>query len=433
MQELYKHFLKHPEICTDTREIKKGSLFFALKGDNFNANQFAEKALKEGCSLAIIDELQYKKDDRYVLVADVLTTLQQLANYHRKQITIPVIAITGTNGKTTSKELINAVLSEKFKVLATKGNLNNHIGVPLTLLQIKKEHELAIIEMGANHQGEIAALCKIAEPTFGMITNIGKAHLEGFGGAEGVIKAKNELYQYIGQHHGKLFVNADNELLMKLSAQLDKITFGIGKEASYQGVLVDSNPFVKLKCKSNEDKQSLTEKNPIETALIGKYNFENILAAACIGHYFNVSEQQIKNGLEKYVPSNNRSQVMQTKKNLVLLDAYNANPSSMNAAIENFAQMDRPEKLVILGDMLELGEESEKEHKQILELLRQRNILKAILVGPHFMKAANSPFTTLFKTSEEALKYLKQFPVNNTTVLVKGSRGIKLEKLVEAL
>src|SRR4051812_18290443 len=321
MQELYKHFLKHPEICTDTREIKKGSLFFALKGDNFNANQFAEKALKEGCSLTIIDELQYKKDDRYVLVADVLTTLQQLANYHRKQITIPVIAITGTNGKTTSKELINAVLSEKFKVLATKGNLNNHIGVPLTLLQIKKEHELAIIEMGANHQGEIAALCKIAEPTFGMITNIGKAHLEGFGGAEGVIKAKNELYQYIGQHHGKLFVNADNELLMKLSAQLDKITFGIGKEASYQGVLVDSNPFVKLKCKSNEDKQSLTEKNPIETALIGKYNFENILAAACIGHYFNVSEQQIKNGLEKYVPSNNRSQVMQTKKNLVLLDA----------------------------------------------------------------------------------------------------------------
>ena len=389
--------------------------------------------MNEGCSMAIIDEAQYKKDDRYFLVKDVLSTLQELANHHRKQLSIPIIAITGTNGKTTSKELVNAVLTEKYKVLATKGNLNNHIGVPLTLLQIKKDHELAIIEMGANHQGEIAALCKIAEPTFGMITNIGKAHLEGFGGPEGVIKAKNELYQYIGQHKGKLFVNADNELLMKLSGQIDRITFGASKEASYQGVMLESNPFVKLKCKSSEDKQALNEKNQIETALIGKYNFENILAAACIGHYFNVSEQQIKSGLEKYVSSNNRSQVMQTKNNLLLLDAYNANPSSMNAAIENFAQMDQPQKMVILGDMLELGEDSEKEHTQIIELLKQKNILNAILIGPHFRKAATSPFTTLFATSEEALNYLKQFPVTQTTVLVKGSRGIKLEKLVEAL
>jgi UDP-N-acetylmuramoyl-tripeptide--D-alanyl-D-alanine ligase len=433
MQELYSHFLKNPEICTDTREIKKGAIFFALKGDNFNGNQFAEKALNDGCSLAVIDEPAFKKDDRYFVVTDVLSALQQLANYHRKQHTIPVLAITGSNGKTTSKELVNAVLTEKYNVLATKGNLNNHIGVPLTLLQIKKEHEIAIVEMGANHQGEIAALCKIAEPTFGMITNIGKAHLEGFGGAEGVIKAKNELYQYIGQHKGKLFVNADNELLMKLAAQLDKITFGTGTNVNYQGMLVESNPFVKLKCKPAEESQSLQEKNQIKTSLIGRYNFENILAAACIGHYFNVTEQQIKNGLEKYVPSNNRSQVMQTKNNLVLLDAYNANPSSMNAAIENFAQMDQPQKLVILGDMLELGEESEKEHKQIIELLKQKNILKAILVGPHFIKAANSPYTTLFNTSEEALNYLKQFPVSNTTILVKGSRGIKLEKLVEAL
>ena len=433
MQELYSHFLKHPEICTDTREIKKGALFFALKGDNFNGNQFAEKALNDGCSLAVIDEPAYKKDDRFFLVHDVLSALQQLANHHRKQLAIPVLAITGSNGKTTSKELVNAVLTEKYKVLATKGNLNNHIGVPLTLLQIKKEHELAIIEMGANHQGEIAALCKIAEPTFGMITNIGKAHLEGFGGAEGVIKAKNELYQYIGQHQGKLFVNADNELLMKLSVQLDKITFGTAANVNYEGILVESNPFVKLKCKPTEEKQPLHERSQIETSLIGKYNFENILAAACIGHYFKVSEQQIKSGLEKYIPSNNRSQVMQTKNNLVLLDAYNANPSSMNAAIENFAQMDQPQKLVILGDMLELGEESEKEHKQIIELLKQKNILKAILVGPHFIKAANSPFTTFFSTSDEALHYLKQFPVCNTTILVKGSRGIKLEKLVEAL
>jgi UDP-N-acetylmuramoyl-tripeptide--D-alanyl-D-alanine ligase len=433
MHELYKHFLKHPEICTDTRDIKKGALFFALKGDNFNANQFAEKALDEGCSIAVIDEAKYKKDERYVLVYDVLTALQQLASQHRKQLTIPIIAITGTNGKTTSKELVNAVLSEKYKVLATKGNLNNHIGVPLTLLTIKKEHELAIIEMGANHQGEIAALCKIAEPNFGMITNIGKAHLEGFGGAEGVIKAKNELYQYIQQHKGKLIVNADNPLLMKLSEGIDRITFGTSATAEYAGALIESNPFVKLTCSAREDQRSIREPVIIATALIGKYNFENILAAACIGHYFKVTEEHIKTGLEKYVPSNNRSQVMQTKNNLVLLDAYNANPSSMNAAIENFAQMDRPDKMVILGDMLELGEESEKEHATIIELLQQKNIRNAILVGPHFMKAAHTHYRNLFPTSEAALDYLKQHPAVNLTVLVKGSRGIKLEKLVEAL
>lgn len=433
MQELHNHFLKHPEVCTDTRALKKGAIFFALKGDNFNANQFAEKALEEGCALAVIDEAVYKKDDRYFLVKDVLEALQQLANYHRRQLDIPILAITGTNGKTTSKELVNAVLTEKYNVLATKGNLNNHIGVPLTLLGIKKEHELAIIEMGANHQGEIAMLCKIAEPNHGMITNIGKAHLEGFGGAEGVVKAKNELYDYIKKHKGKLFVNADNELLMKLSSGGDRITFGTSEASEYIGMLVESNPFVKLKSKSGNDAQAIEKKKIIETALIGKYNFENILAAACIGHYFKVTEEQIKNGLEKYVPSNNRSQVMQTANNLVLLDAYNANPSSMNAAIENFAQMERTDKLVILGDMLELGQETEKEHRQIIELLKQKNIVNAILVGPHFMKAAQAPFTNLFQTSEEALNYLKAFPVRNATVLVKGSRGIKLEKLVDAL
>lgn len=433
MQELYNHFLSNPDICTDTRAIKKGAIFFALKGDNFNANQFAEKALNDGCSIAVIDEPQYKKDERFFLVKDVLETLQQLANHHRRQLSIPILAITGTNGKTTSKELVNAVLSEKYAVLATKGNLNNHIGVPLTLLSIKREHEVAIIEMGANHQGEIAMLCKLAEPDHGMITNIGKAHLEGFGGAEGVIKAKNELYDYIKQKKGKLFVNADNDLLMRLAGTADKITFGSSEATDYYGILMESNPFVKLKCKSKQDQQPIENKKLIETALIGKYNFENILAAACIGDYFKLTAGQIKSGLEKYVPSNNRSQVMQTKSNLILLDAYNANPSSMNAAIENFAQMQKTDKWVILGDMLELGDESEKEHKQIIELLKQKNIQRAILVGPHFMKAADKTFTNLFSTSEEALNYLKSFPVHNATILVKGSRGIKLEKLVEAL
>ncbi len=433
MKELYAHFLKHPEVCTDTRELKKGAIFFALKGDNFNANQFAEKALNEGCSLAVIDDPSYKKDERFYLVEDALACLQELAQYHRQQLKIPVIAITGSNGKTTSKELLHAVLTEKYKVLATKGNLNNHIGVPLTLLSIRQEHQIAIIEMGANHQGEIEALCKLAAPNFGMITNIGKAHLEGFGGAEGVIKGKNEMYRYIRQTQGTLFVNVDNELLMKLSEDAKRITFGMRADAIYRGELVESNPFIKLRCKAHTDPQSLSEKLLIETALIGTYNFENILAAGCIGNYFEVSEEQIKKGLEKYIPSNNRSQVMQTNRNLLLLDAYNANPSSMSAAIENFAQMDRSNKMVILGDMLELGEESDAEHAYIISLLQQKKISEAIFVGPCFKLAAEGLYSQVFLNSEEALEFIKRYPIKDTTILVKGSRGIKLEKLVEAL
>jgi UDP-N-acetylmuramoyl-tripeptide--D-alanyl-D-alanine ligase len=423
IQELYTLFLKHPIVCTDTRDIQPGAIFFALKGANFNGNQFAEQALQAGCSLVVIDEVEFKKDDHYFLVEDVLTALQQLANHHRKQLKIPVIAITGTNGKTTSKELLNAVLSEKYKVLATKGNLNNHIGVPLTLLNINNDHEIAIIEMGANHQGEIAMLCTIAEPDYGMITNIGKAHLEGFGGPEGVIKAKNELYQFIKQRQGKLFVNGDNELLKKLSEGIDRVTFGTSENVNFAGIFVESNPFVKLKYNNTI----------ISTQLVGKYNFENILAAACIGSYFKVSEQQIKTGLEKYVPSNNRSQVMQTKNNLLLLDAYNANPSSMNAAIENFAQMDQPNKMVILGDMLELGDESAKEHTAIVNLLKQKNITNVLLVGNYFMEAGKILNAQTFANSAEVLDHLKQHPVKNTTILIKGSRGIKLEKVVEVL
>ena len=433
IEELYSHFLDNPLVCTDTREIKPNSIFFALKGDNFNANQFAGQALNSGCSYSVIDEEKYKKDERYILVKDVLTTLQELANYHRKQLTIPIISITGTNGKTTSKELVNAVLSRKLKVQATKGNLNNHIGVPLTLLSITKEHEIAIIEMGANHQGEIAMLCNIAEPDFGMITNIGKAHLEGFGGEQGVIKAKSEMYKYIQQKGGKLFVNADNELLNNLSNGINRITYGTNESCDFIGKFIESNPFVKLKCKTKSDTYNIDGKPVIETQLIGKYNFENIVAAACIGNYFNVTEDNIKAGLENYVPSNNRSQVMQTKNNLLLLDAYNANPSSMNAAIENFAQMNQPNKMVILGDMLELGNESEKEHNSIINLLLKRNISNVILVGPYFMEAGKRINAKVFSKSEEALEYLKQINPKEFTILIKGSRGIKLEKVVDVL
>lgn len=433
IQELYSHFLKHPVVCTDTRDIKQGSIFFALKGDNFNANKFAEQALDAGCSLVVIDEGIFKKDERYFLVEDVLSTLQALANHHRKQLSSPIISITGTNGKTTSKELLNAVLSEKYNVLATKGNLNNHIGVPLTLLNITKQHEIAIVEMGANHIGEIAMLCAIAEPDFGMITNIGKAHLEGFGGYEGVVKAKSELYNFIKQKNGKLFVNADNKLLLQLSEGIEKITFGASETVDFSGILIESNPYVKLKCKAKEDIQPMHKKPVIVTQIIGNYNFENILAAACIGDYFNVSEEQIKTGLENYVPSNNRSQVMQTESNLLLLDAYNANPSSMSAAIENFSQMVQLNKMVILGDMLELGDESAKEHDTIVNLLKKKNITNVLLVGPFFKESGKIIDAKTFSDSEEVVNYLRLHPVKDTTILIKGSRGIKLEKVVEVL
>ncbi len=433
IQKLYSHFQEHPFICTDTREIKPNAIFFALKGDNFNANQFAEQAIRSGCSLAVIDEEQYKIDGRYLLVDDVLTALQELANYHRKQLSIPIISITGSNGKTTSKELINAVLSEKYNVQTTKGNFNNHIGVPLTLLSITKEHEIAIVEMGANHQGEISMLCNLAEPDYGMITNIGKAHLEGFGGFEGVVKAKSEMYSYINDSKGTLFINDDNELLKKLSEGINQITYGTNEKCDFVGKFVESNPFVKLKCKAKDDLSSMEDNPEISTQLIGKYNFENILAAACIGNHFKVSEEQIKLGLEKYVPSNNRSQVMQTKNNLLLLDAYNANPSSMQAAIENFAQMNQTDKMVVLGDMLELGVDSAKEHEAIVALLKKKNITNVLLVGWHFKEAGKNTGAKTFDTSDEATSYLKQFQPKGFTILIKGSRGIKLEKVVEAL
>lgn len=435
IEQLYAHFLKHPFVCTDTREIKKDAIFFALKGANFNGNEFAEKALEQGCSLAVIDEEKYKKGDNYLLVNDVLAALQQLANYHRKQLNIPVIGITGSNGKTTTKELIHAVLSKKYHTLATKGNLNNHIGVPLTLLSITKEHEIAIIEMGANHQGEIQLLCEIAEPDFGIVTNIGKAHLEGFGGIEGVKKGKGELYRFIENKKGKIFVHADDDVLMEIIGTNDKVTYGTKKLYDIVGAMIQSNEseFISLQWSTRYTAASMKSSPVINTHLVGVYNYYNLLCAACVGNYFKVEIEKINEALSEYLPTNNRSQLHKTANNTLILDYYNANPTSMEAAIENFAKLNQPNKMLVLGDMLELGNESESEHAKIVELVNQKNIPNVILVGEYFMQAGQNSNAKTFKNSDDAAAYLKQLSLKNQTALIKGSRGIKLEKVVEVL
>ncbi len=382
----------------------------------------------------MIDEKEYQKNENYFLVEDVLKALQQLANHHRKQLNIPVIGITGPNGKTTSKELVNAVLSKKYKVLATVGNLNNHIGVPLTLLSITKEHEMAIVEMGANHQGEIAELCTIAEPDFGIITNIGKAHLEGFGGIEGVKKGKSELYKYIQSKSGKLFVHGDDEVLLELAGSTEKVTYGTKKLYDIVGaVAANETEFISFQWATRYNAVNIKKSELLPTQLVGIYNYYNLLCAACVGHYFKVEDELINQALKEYTPSNNRSQLHKTKSNTLILDYYNANPSSMSLAIENFASLNQPNKMVILGDMLELGAESEKEHDAIVNLLQQKNISNALLVGPLFIAAGKKTNSKTFATSDEAVEFLKQNKITDSTILIKGSRGIKLEKVVEVL
>jgi UDP-N-acetylmuramoyl-tripeptide--D-alanyl-D-alanine ligase len=426
LYELYKSF---PSVTTDTRNIKKGDIFFALKGPNFNANKLAAEALSKGAAYAVIDEAEYQTDHRCILTKDVLKALQALALHHRKTLDIPVIGITGSNGKTTTKELINVVLSCKFKTLATTGNLNNHIGVPLTLLAIRSEHQLAIIEMGANHQGEIRELCALSLPDFGIITSIGKAHLEGFGSFEGVIKAKTELYEHIRKNKGKLFVAADNDLLMGLSSGATRMTYGSNREAQLRGKVAGMNPFLAVSWqKPGEEK-----KHTLRSQLIGQYNFDNIMAAICAGVYFGVPDTEISSAIEAYAPSNNRSQLTHTASNDLILDAYNANPSSLSAAIENFALVEAANKVAILGDMLELGGESADEHRAILRLEGLKKCSKIILVGPEFGKLSGEFEAQYFPDSESALSWLKKNPIERATILVKGSRGIKLEKLIEAL
>ena len=412
ISELYKIYKSKSNICTDTRKIEKGGLFFALKGDNFNGNLFAAKAISEGCSFAIIDEKKIATNDKFILVKNVLETLQNLARHHRKQLSIPIIGITGTNGKTTSKELIHAVLKSELNSYATKGNLNNHIGVPLSILEITKEHEIAIIEMGANHEKEIEFLCEIAKPTHGVITNIGSAHLEGFKNHQGVINAKNELFNFIKKNNGLLFVNDDDNLLLNLSQKIERITYG--NNGFCKGFITKNTPYLSIKFSHTE----------INSKLIGEYQFSNIMLAVCIGNKFNIKDLNIQKAIENYTPKNNRSEILKTKDNLLILDAYNANPSSMKAMITSFSKQDYTNKLCILGDMLELGEYTIKEHSAILDLIDTLN-LEIILIGKEFSKISKEAF----KDRNAFEIFLKSNPIKNKTILLKGSRGIGLEKL----
>jgi UDP-N-acetylmuramoyl-tripeptide--D-alanyl-D-alanine ligase len=410
-------------------------LFFALKGENFNANAYALSAIEKGCAYAVVDEAEFAIDDRFILVDNVLESLQQLATTHRKQLGTTIIGITGTNGKTTTKELIAAVLKEKYTILFTQGNLNNHIGVPLTLLQLRPEHQLAVIEMGANHPDEINLLCEIASPNYGIITNVGKAHLEGFGSLEGVMKAKGELYDYISSFGKLIFMNTGNPLLQSMVKNSEQVRAvrkigysmdGTDNAADYIAHLTGCSPFLELKWhkKGHEDIE-------IKTHLIGSYNAENVLAAITIGSYFELTNDQIKTGLENYIPRNNRSQLTVTVHNKLVVDTYNANPTSMRAAILNFAQMEVEQKTLILGDMLELGNQSDEEHQNIVDLVQQNQFKNVLLIGKDFKKTRNSYHN--FENVSELIDYIRENPITNNYILIKGSRGIKLEKVLSSL
>ncbi|MFW5819998.1 MAG: UDP-N-acetylmuramoyl-tripeptide--D-alanyl-D-alanine ligase [Bacteroidota bacterium] len=429
-EKLYDEYLKSSGICTDSRKAGHNLIYFALKGEKFDGNLFAEKALRDGCRLAVVDDPEIVKSDRYFLVNNSLRSLQELATFHRDKLNIPVIGITGSNGKTTTKELIHSVLSRKFNTLATSGNLNNHIGVPLTLLKIKNE-EIAIIEMGANHQGEIDFLCRIAKPDYGIITNIGKAHLEGFGSFEGVKKTKSELYRYLNEKSGTIFINGSNELLMELARldNLKQICYIGGPLPLCDGFILDNKNKLRVAVKFLKEGKTMEA----TVKLAGSYNLENILAAACIAYYFGISPKEIIKGLESFKDTVNRSQFIDTGKNLVISDAYNANPSSMKEAIRNFAGMEHKKKTVILGDMLELGSYSCEEHKKVLEEIGEYDFQEVYLVGKEFFKFSNEYEYNFYTSTSHLLEQFMSQPVNECLILLKGSRGIALEKLLEVL
>ena len=433
-EQLYDIFLQHPTITTDSRDVPAGSIFFALKGDTFDGNAYAKAALEKGAALAVIDEPEYADDGnpRLMLVDDVLTTLQQLANHHRRQLGTTIIGITGTNGKTTTKELVATVLKKKYNVLYTQGNFNNHIGVPKTLLQLTPEHQLAVIEMGANHPGEIKTLVNIVCPDYGLITNVGKAHLLGFGSFEGVIRTKGELYDYLRETQGTVFINNDNPHLRGISAGLRLVRYGQQAAGSLlvRGELVACNPFLKFRWSPQPSQFSPYE---VQTRLIGSYNLDNLLAAACVGTLFSVPADDICQALADYTPSNNRSQLTVTDSNRLVVDAYNANPTSMKAALDNFRLIEAAHKMCILGDMKELGEASAAEHQKVVDLLQDCGLETVWLVGDEFAKTHHPDSYQTFAHVDEAKAAIATHKPQGHTILIKGSNSTKLIQLVELL
>lgn len=425
-EELYGYFLNSAGVTTDSRSAGPGHLFFALRGNRFDGHRFIDQAFDSGCSLAVIDNRDYSIPGKTFLVDDVIRSLQQIARHHRKKFNIPVLAITGSNGKTTTKELLNAVLSARFRTLATRGNLNNHIGVPLTLLEMDEYHQFAVIEMGANHAGEIGLLCELAMPSYGIITNIGYAHLEGFGSPDGVLKAKSELFRYLGKNGGTAFLNADHSCLVKAAGEhgIKTIAYGSGENLYLSGTIAEPGEFLTVGAVAEDNEYNMK----LITRLPGAYNLENMLAAVCAGIYFGVPPMQIKDAVENYTPGNNRSQISVTSYNKLLLDAYNANPDSMKAAIINFITMPGENKSLILGDMLELGSYAADEHNKIIDLLKRYNCRDVMLVGEHFSGTSSEDDYFRFKKVDELNEWLIRNPVRGRFILLKGSRGIELEK-----
>lgn len=425
IDSLYKIYLQYPLVCTDTRKIQRDCIFFALKGGNFDGNKFAGQALQEGAAYVVIDDARYAISEKCILVANVLETLQELANYHRRQFDIPFIAITGSNGKTTTKELVAAVLSTRFKTYATEGNLNNHIGVPLTLLKIKKDAEMAVIEMGANHQKEIESYCVIAEPTHGIITNCGKAHIEGFGGEDGVRKGKGELFDFIRQHNGVAFRNTDMAYLGEMAQGISKqVTYGTA-DAQYPGKPHMKGVFLSV---------SFTDKGSdimIDTHLVGEYNYPNVMTAVAVGLHFGINGAEIKSAVESYTPDNSRSQMLKRGTNQVILDAYNANPTSMRAAILNFASSGLYNKVLWIGAMKEMGPQEEYEHQELVSLISGYDWQDVILVGNEFKGIEHS--FKWFADSTLAAEFINTNQPQNSAILIKGSRGSKMEVMLDAM
>ena len=455
MENIYEKFLQCSAVSIDTRNCPKDAMFIGIKGANFDGNTFVEKALEQGCKYAITDNAEIGVGNPNIIhVQDSLKTLQDLAHYHRMMFDIPVIGITGTNGKTTSKELISTVLSKEYNVLYTQGNLNNHIGVPLTLLRLNRSHNIAVVEMGANHPKEIEFLCKIARPNYGIITNVGKAHLEGFGSFEGVKKTKGELYDFIRSVDGKIFLHADNPHLCEMvysdtepvevsmiagtnipafANGLETIKYGEAEENFVSGSIISCTPYINVSLRLNGNASGEKTSYKIETNLIGDYNLSNILSAACIGRYFGVMDEEIVSALQEYTPTNNRSQCTRTEKNTLIVDAYNANPTSMEAALKNFSKIETTsEKVLILGDMKELGEDSEAEHNKVLALIQSLGFTKVYFVGSEFAKVSGSEFAC-FENVESLAEYFAQNPISDSTILIKGSNSTRLTKIVDSL